>query len=460
MAPDRLSYDDLLSRLADAEEQIRSLIDAETDAIISARGVHVLRLHETDRALQAAKSGLEEMLAARTEQLRLSNENLLQEVIERKQIEEALRKSQEKLRRLYESRMMGAFYWTFDGRITDANDAFLEMIGYTRQELEVGKIRWDALSPPEYRVSDQQTHSRLKATGVDSPYHKDYIRKDGVRIPVVISSAMLSEDGDGGISVVLDMTERKRAEQALIRSEKLASVGRMAATVAHEINNPLELVLNAVYIASLDKNLSEQARTSLATAEQELNRVAQLTRQTLGFYRENTAPSEVDLSKLVSEVIELYRPKLLQRNIKVEAEHQADLHARVIAGEIRQVVSNIITNAIDASPRGGKIRIRTNSVRLNGNGWVRMSFADVGEGIPRENLNHIFEPFFTTKEAVGTGLGLWVTGDIVRRHRGKLRVRSRPGRGTVFSVMLPAASNQSSCEEDVTFAGADSSRRR
>lgn len=261
------------------------------------------------------------------------------------------------------------------------------------------------------------------------------------------------------MSVVLDMTEQKRAEQALIRSEKLASVGRMAATVAHEINNPLELVLNAVYIASLDENLSERARTSLATAEQELNRVAQLTRQTLGFYRENSAPAEVDLSKLVSDVIELYRPKLLQRNLKVEAEDKAGVHARVVAGEIRQVVSNIITNAIDASPRGGKIHIRTNCVRLNDKSWVRMTFADVGEGIPRENLNHIFEPFFTTKEAVGTGLGLWVTGDIVRRHKGKLRVRSRPGKGTVFSVMLPAASNQRNSEEDVSFAGADSGCR-
>lgn len=333
------------------------------------------------------------------------------------------------------------------------------MIGYTREELNSGALRWSWITPAEYHNSIQETLLRLKLTGVDSPHEREYIRKDGARISVLVSSAFLSKASNDGISVVLDITERKRAEQALIQSEKLASVGRMAATVAHEINNPLELILNLIYIASLDDHLSPRAKESLATAEQELHRVAQLTRQTLGFYRENTAPSEIDLAKLVGDVLELYMPKLKQRGITADHEHRPGARVRAVSGEIRQVISNILTNAIDASPPGGRIRIRTNCITLNATSWIRMSFADVGAGIPREHLAHVFEPFFTTKESFGTGLGLWVTGDIVRRHQGKLRVRSRPGHGTVFSVMLPAAANSSSChEEEARLASTDSGR--
>lgn len=234
-----------------------------------------------------------------------------------------------------------------------------------------------------------------------------------------------------------DITDRKRAEEALIRSEKLASVGRLAATVAHEINNPLELVMNSVYLAMLDKNLSPQSREQLSTAEQELERVAQLTRQTLGFYRENATPGEIDATSLVGDVLKMYAPKLTQRNIKFSYEHNGSVHIRGIAGEIRQVVSNIVANAIDASPEGGRLRVRTSSVRLNGNDSVRLTFADTGEGIRPENIRRIFEPFFTTKQSVGTGLGLWVSHEIVHRHNGKLRVRSRRGQGTVFSILLP-----------------------
>jgi PAS domain S-box-containing protein len=426
MGPNELNYDKLLERLDDAEELIHALLGSQTDAVVSPSGVHVLRLHEADQALQAARKGLEEMLALRTRELRASNE---------------------KLRKFYDSPMMGVYSWKADGGITDANDEFLRMTGYSREDLGTGVLNWRKLTPAEYRRSDEESLQRLTKSGVDSPYEKEYIRKDGSRFHVLLSSARIQEDGETGMSIAIDISSRKGAEQALIKSEKLASVGRMAATVAHEINNPLELVLNCVYIASLDKNLSAQARENLATAEQELNRVAQLTRQTLGFYRESSAPTAVGLGRAVDEVLEFYRPKLVQRAIHSDHEARTRIEIRGVPGEIRQIISNLLSNAIEASPRGGRIRIRTSCIPFDSVTWVRLTVADTGQGIPRENLSHIFEPFFTTKESVGTGLGLWVTGEIVRRHNGKLRVRSRAGRGSVFSVMFPVAHKAGRCNE-------------
>jgi PAS domain S-box-containing protein len=431
MAPDQLSYDELVARLEDAEELVGALISEQTDAVVSSAGVHVLRLHETDRALQAAKQGLEQMLTQRTQELRTANENL--------------RQSEERLRRLYESGVVGVVTWTAEGAITDANDKFLEMVGYSREEMESGGLRWADITPPEYRLADAESLAALRETGIGPAYEKAFVRKDGSRISVLVASATLGDAREKGIGIALDISERKRAEQALIRSEKLASVGRMAATVAHEINNPLELVINSVYIASLDQNLSEQARQSLAAAEQELGRIAQLTRQTLGFYRENGAPQDVNVSVLVNEVLEMYAPKILQHALKIESEHDSSLQIKAIPGEIRQVISNILANAIDASAPGGRIRIRSRCVGLKNSRWGRLTLADTGEGIPRENLKHIFEPFFTTKESVGTGLGLWVTSDIVKRHQGILRVKSRRGEGTVFVIMFKTASQEDSC---------------
>lgn len=270
-----------------------------------------------------------------------------------------------------------------------------------------------------------------------------HTHKDGQKL-TVSSRWSLDRDSSGAPAAILetnsDITGSKRAQEALIRSEKLASVGRMAATVAHEINNPLAVIMNSVFLASLDKNLCEQSRKALMTAEQELDRVAQLTRQTLGFYRENSAPEEIELASLIENVIAMYKPKLVARNISVAFEHARSSRIRAIAGELRQVVSNIVANAIDASPAGGRLIVRTKSMSLDGKNTVRLTFADTGVGIPQENLRHIFEPFFTTKQSVGTGLGLWVSSQIIERHGGSLRVRSRQNLGTVFSIFLPLLS--------------------
>jgi signal transduction histidine kinase len=239
------------------------------------------------------------------------------------------------------------------------------------------------------------------------------------------------------------VTEKKAAEAALLQSEKLASVGRMAATVAHEINNPLEAVTNCVYLAASTPNLPPQAKEHLATAERELHRVAHIAKRTLGFYRENAKPAVVDIRTLVDEVVELYDPKFTRKDIRLKIEHNGHCSGTVaIAGEIRQVISNLLTNAIDALQPKGMVRVRTSRVTLKGCSYTRVTVADAGAGISRINQSRIFEPFFTTKKAVGTGLGLWVSREIVQKHKGRIGLRSVEGRGTVFSVFLPNPQEQ------------------
>ena len=239
-------------------------------------------------------------------------------------------------------------------------------------------------------------------------------------------------------SYFVDITAHKRAEQALIRSEKLASVGRMAATVAHEINNPLEAVTNCIYIAATNPKLPPEVKEHLEIANRELKQISDITKRTLGFYRENAKPSIVDIRTLVGEVVELYSSKFRPKDIRLSVEHDGCGGQIVaVAGEIRQVISNLLVNAVDASNLKGVVKIRTSRVPLNGSTYVRVTVADTGTGIPAVIRNRIFEPFFTTKEVVGTGLGLWVSQQIIEKHEGHIRVRSAEGKGTVFCVFLP-----------------------
>ena len=249
---------------------------------------------------------------------------------------------------------------------------------------------------------------------------------------------MVSSMGYSNLTLTLALAERKRSEEALIRSEKLASAGRMAATVAHEINNPLEAVMNCIYIAANSPKLAPELKEHLETAERELHRVAHITKQTLGFYRENTKPAAVDIRALVDEVVELYSPKIRRKEIDLRIKQDGRCEVLCVAGEIRQVVSNLLVNAIDALEPSGTVDIRISRVTLKDCGYARVTVADSGTGISAANLRQIFKPFFTTKESVGTGLGLWVSQEIIAKHNGRIRVRSAEEKGTAFCFFLPA----------------------
>lgn len=241
------------------------------------------------------------------------------------------------------------------------------------------------------------------------------------------------------IGIALEVTERRQTEHALRESEKLAATGRMAATIAHEINNPLEAVVNLVYLAKNDPNLSPQTREYLASADVELGRVSHMVRQTLGFYRENAGPKWIDAGEMVQQITELYRNKILRKNVKIDFRaDKAELFG--VEGELRQVVSNLVSNAIDAVEMNGRIRLRVRNFHRGNNSLVRVVVADNGHGIAPENRSKMFQPFFTTKASVGTGLGLWVSKGIIEKHHGRIRLRTstRPEKsGTVFTIDFP-----------------------
>ncbi|HUO61506.1 MAG TPA: ATP-binding protein [Candidatus Acidoferrales bacterium] len=243
----------------------------------------------------------------------------------------------------------------------------------------------------------------------------------------------------------LDITERKRSEEALLQSEKLAATGRLAATIAHEVNNPLAAALNSVYLASTDPS---QVPQMLALAEQELRRAAHITQQTLGFFRETGAQKPVSLPHVIDEVLAVYARKLQNRNVSVERRYRCTSCIQgacagcflMNAGEFRQIVSNLVANGIDALADGGVLRthiLRTSDPKT-GRARIQLTIADNGCGIRTENLKRIFEPFFTTKKDIGTGLGLWVTQELVRKHNGLIKVRSTNGKGTIFQIIFPA----------------------
>jgi len=241
--------------------------------------------------------------------------------------------------------------------------------------------------------------------------------------------------------VTSDITDRKNAELALVRSEKLAAAGRMAATIAHEINNPLASITNLVYLARLTAT-NEETKGYLDTADKELARIAQIANQTLRFHRQQSAAEPTDLVEAVSSLLLFFDSKLLQKGIRARFDRVPTPHVTCFAGEIRQVLANLIGNALDAMPTGGTLRlkVRPSTDWRTGAPTVRIAVADTGSGMSAETQKRIFEPFFTTKHATGTGLGLWVSAQIVEKHRGTIRARSstKPGRsGSVFTLLLP-----------------------
>jgi signal transduction histidine kinase len=252
------------------------------------------------------------------------------------------------------------------------------------------------------------------------------------------------------------MHQYARAQEALRRSEKLAVTGRLAASIAHEINNPLEAVTNLLFLMRSSPDPSK-FHAYLAQADQELARVAEITRHTLRFYREPSHPVDTEVAAVLRSVLVLYNSRLAGANVEVQIEVAAPF-ATILAspGELRQVIANIVGNAIDAMRHGGRLRIRVSEQSARG-GFprVRLSIADTGSGIPASLLPAIFEPFVTTKGETGTGLGLWVTGEIIRRNGWNIQVRSQcgPGQsGTAFSITMPLRTAAAQVEHEVAVA--------
>ncbi len=233
----------------------------------------------------------------------------------------------------------------------------------------------------------------------------------------------------------------KKTEQALIGSEKLASAGRMAAVLAHEINNPLAAVMNLLFLAQSGGDTPEPVQRYLKMADGELKRIAHITRQTLGFYRESSAPTTFLVATLFNSVIDLLQAKVTSTQVILEKQCDDLLQITASFGDLRQVISNLMVNSLDALGEGGRVTLKAAASRnpLNASSRIRFTVADNGKGISALALPRIFEPFFTTKGSIGNGLGLWVSKQIIEKHGGSICVRSRTcePHGTTFSMVLP-----------------------
>ena len=246
--------------------------------------------------------------------------------------------------------------------------------------------------------------------------------------------------------IVTEITERLQAEETLRKTEKLAAAGRLAASVAHEINNPLESVTNLLYILRHYEPMDAQAVEFIETAQGELSRVAEITQQTLRFYRQSVSRSRCGVAEIMDSIVTLYRPRITGAKVEVVRQFDTEATLYCFGGEIRQLLANLIVNAVDAMPRGGTLtlRVRHGRGKTAGAGWtngVHVVVADNGTGMSPETRAKIFEAFFTTKAATGTGLGLWVSEEIIRKHEGTVRVKTRQGErsGTCFWMFFPDA---------------------
>jgi two-component system, NtrC family, sensor kinase len=239
-----------------------------------------------------------------------------------------------------------------------------------------------------------------------------------------------------------EIVARKKTEEALTRSEKLASVGRMAAVLAHEINNPLAAVMGIIYLMQNTNNLPASVAENLERADGELKRIAHITRQTLGFYRESLHLAAFYVAPLLGSVLDLLKSKIQSRRATVEEQCDPNLEMTAMQGEVRQVISNLLLNSLDSIDTGGRVVLRASisTSPTDRSQRVRITVSDDGRGIDESVLPQIFEAFFTTKGAIGNGLGLWVSKQIVDKHGGSIQVRTAtvgPQHGTTFSVILP-----------------------
>ncbi len=330
-----------------------------------------------------------------------------------------------------------------NGVVTDWNKSAERIFGYEAAEIVGRPIT--VLIPPEFLNDENVILAKIRAGERIDHFQTVRLNKNGDRIDVSLTISPLRDQRGsivGAAKIVRDITAQKKLETKLHITERLASVGRLAASIAHEINNPLEAVINFIYIAKQHPEASEEIKRYLNSADQELRRVAHITQQTLGFYRDNSEPMSLVIADVLQDVLTVYEHKCQYKTLNVEQRIEPSLTLNTVQGELKQILSNLIANAIDASKENGKIIIcaRTSHHIPSGGSGVRITIADNGVGISDENKQKLFAPFFTTKTAVGTGLGLWITKDLLEKRGGRIRFRSTDSdpSGTVMTIYLPS----------------------
>lgn len=363
----------------------------------------------------------------------------------------ALRNEQETLNVIIDNLPVGIIVVGRSGEIILSNRTAEQILCLS---LQVGAFIganaiWQSFSPADRQGEPLDLHQfplrrAMETSQVVPPEDFMYRRSDGSQGWIRIAAApIVDKEGNvsGGVAAISDIDRDKQAEEALLKSEKLAAVGRLAASISHEINNPLEAVTNLLYLVEQNTRLTPAAEFAIKAQEQ-LARVSHIVTQTLRFHRQTSHPQSFALSELVEAPVALFRGRIDNANIQLNLQYRTDCRILCRDGDIRQVLSNLISNAIDSMRAGGRLVVRTSyahHVKTNSPG-IRISIADTGHGIPRNEMKRIFEPFYTTKGNNGTGLGLWISQEIVKRNQGSLQIRStmaHANSGTVASIFLP-----------------------
>ncbi|MBW4555050.1 MAG: PAS domain S-box protein [Trichormus sp. ATA11-4-KO1] len=388
-----------------------------------------------------------------------------------KQVEQSLRNSEARFRRLFESNLIGLAFWTIDGFITDANDAFLQLIGYTREEfVTLGKINWRELTPPEYEHLDDRAVAQVQATGVSQIYEKEYIHRNGKRVPIVLGVALLNDSQHDGVAVVLDITERQLAEQECDRLLQRERSARQEAEVAnrikdqflailsHELRTPLNPILGWAKLLRCRKFDEKTANQALETIERNAKLQTQLIEDLLDVSRIlqgklslNIYP--VNLVMVLEASLETVRLAADAKSIQIQT--IIDPHLGHVMGDpnrLQQVFWNLLSNAVKFTPIGGRVEIRLGEV----DSQAQIQVSDTGQGITLEFLSYVFDYFrqadsTTTRKFGGLGLGLAIVRQVVELHGGTVQAESPgEGLGATFTVRLPllARSKQVMYEEN------------
>jgi PAS domain S-box-containing protein len=375
-----------------------------------------------------------------------------------------LQEREARIRRLVDSNIIGVVIWDVQGRIIDANQAFLDMVGHGREDLVSGRLRWTELTPAEWRDADEQIIAELKAVGTLQPREKEYLRKDGSRVPVLVARALFEWKPDEGVSFVIDITDRKRAEERLRTSEqrfldaqmelahvtRITTLGELAASIAHEVNQPL-----AAVVANAEAGLSwlrrgtpdvDAACRSVEWIIDDGNRASEVIRRVRALANKTEIEKlPLDVNDVAREVISLVRRELVSNQVSLQMELAPALPT--ILGDrvqLQQVIINLVMNGIEAMqsvtdrPRELAIRSREDEPQQ-----VLLSVTDCGVGISAEDADRLFTAFFTTKSS-GMGMGLSICRSIMEAHGGRLWATANVPHGVTFQLTLPVYADTAS----------------
>lgn len=333
-----------------------------------------------------------------------------------------------------------------NGRIMSWNQAASNIFGYMPEEI-LGKSII-VLIPPELYSEETVIIGKIRAGVRIEHYETVRVKKNGERFDVSLTiSPVRDKSGTiiGASKILRDISGRKRVEASLLQAEKIAATGRMAATIAHEVNNPLEAVMNLIYLAQTNAGTSEEVKGYLRAAESEVVRVSHIAKQTLGFYRENASAISISLADLVTDTIRIYQPRCKAARIQLHSDLRPGRRVLARKGEIMQVISNLLANSIYAMPSGGTLSLSLQDTDSPSGPGITLTVEDTGTGISAEQLPRIFEAFYTTRTTIGTGIGLFIARQFIEGHGGQIVATSSTdpaSHGTRMSLFLPAENLQ------------------